>query len=148
KLFFGPVWDYDIAYGNYSASYYKNRYLANPEGLLAATDDYKRYYWFPQLYKHEEFLEAVKEAYQDRFRPCLEIILGLREPSEDTGRLCSLDEYEALLSPAGELNFTRWRTFNADEFPVKTGADLHGNFEYLRNFLTVRMAYLDSLWLN
>ena len=147
KLFFGPVWDYDIAYGNYNASYYK-KYLTDPEGLLAATDDYKRYYWFPQLYKREEFKAAVKEAYQERFRPCLEVILGLREPTDDTGRLSSLDEYEALLSPAGELNFTRWRTFNADEFPVRTGADLHENFEYLRHFLSVRMAYLDSLWLD
>ena len=146
KLYFGPVWDYDIAYGNYNASYYK-RTLSEAEGLLAATDDYKTYYWFPKLYQHPEFQEAVKESYRDRFRPLLEVLLGLREASDDTGALRSLAEYEAYLTPASQLNFHRWRTFNASEFPVKTGADFSENIAYLRDFLTVRMAYLDGLWL-
>ena len=146
KLYFGPVWDYDIAYGNYNASYYK-RTLSEAEGLFAATDDYKTYYWFPKLYQHAEFREAVKDAYRNRFRPLLEILLGLRENSDDAGALLSLDEYESLLTPAAALNFHRWRTFNASEFPVKTGADFHENIEYIRAFLTARMAYLDSIWL-
>ena len=147
KLYFGPVWDYDIAYGNYSASYYKNRFLAKPEGLMAATDDYKKYYWFPKLYEHADFREAVQEAYRNRFRPCLEVILGSLEAGEDTGNLRSLDDYEAMLASAAALNFLRWRTFNADEFPVRTGADFHENIEYIRTFLAERMAYLDSQWL-
>jgi len=147
KLYFGPVWDYDIAYGNYSASYYKNRYLASPEGMFAATDDYKRYYWFPKLYAHADFRQDVQEAYLHRFRPCLEVLLGLAAPSEDTGSLRSLADYEAMLESAAAMNFTRWRTFNANEFPVKTGADFHENIEYIRSFLTQRMAYLDSVWL-
>lgn len=146
KLYFGPVWDYDIAYGNYAASYY-HKELVNPENLFAATDDYKRYYWFPKLYAHDDFRQAVAEAYRDRFRPCLEVILGLRASGEDTGKLMSLDAYESMLTAAAGMNFHRWRTFNADEFPVKTGADFHENIEYLRAFLTARMAYLDSLWL-
>ena len=147
KLYFGPIWDYDIAYGNYTTSYY-HKELVNPENLFAATDDYKRYYWFPKLYAHEDFRQAVMDAYRNRFRPCLEVILGQRAPSEDTGDLRSLDAYEALLTNAAALNFHRWRTFNASEFPVKTGADFHENINYLRDFLTARMAHLDNLWLN
>jgi len=147
KLYFGPVWDYDIAYGNYSAAYYKDRFLSTPEGLMTATDDYKRYYWFPQLCMHADFQEAVKEAYQNRFRPCLEILLGMAEATEDSGGLLSLTDYEVLLTDAARMNFTRWRTFNADEFPVKTGANFHENIEYIRDFLTQRMAYLDGLWM-
>ena len=147
KLYFGPVWDYDIAYGNYTASYYKERHLQSGEGLMTAIDDYERFYWYPQLYKHADFVEAVKEAYRERFRPCLLVILGLAEPSEDMGHLMSLADYAQLLSPAAALNFTRWRTFNASEFPVKTGADFEENIAYLRNFLTDRLNYLDALWL-
>ena len=114
---------------------------------MTAVDDYKRYYWFPKLYAHEDFRQAVKEAYRDRFRPCLEVILGLAAPTEDTGSLMSLNDYEALLTSAAAMNFDRWRTFNDSKFPVKTGADFHENIAFLRTFLTDRMAYLDSIWL-
>ena len=147
KLYFGPVWDYDIAYGNYTASYYKERHLQSGEGLMTAIDDYERFYWYPQLYKHADFVEAVKQAYRERFRPCLLVILGLAEPGEDLGNLMSLSDYAELLSPAAALNFTRWRTFNASEFPVRTGADFEENIAYIREFLTNRLNYLDSLWL-
>lgn len=147
KLYFGPVWDYDIAYGNYTASYYRERNLPSGTGLMTAVDDYERFYWFPQLYKHEDFVEAVKEAYQNRFRPCLLVILGLAEPSEDLGNLRSLSEYAFMLTDAAAMNFTRWRTFNASEFSVKTGENYEANIAYLQNFLTDRLAYLDSLWL-
>ena len=148
KLYFGPVWDYDIAYGNYTASYYKERNLPSGTGLMTAVDNYERYYWFPRLYKHEDFQAAVKEAYRDRFRPCLEVILGLIEPTEDTGNLMSLTAYEEMLSSAAAMNFDRWRTFNDPKFPVKTGEDFHENIEFLRTFLTDRMNYLDSIWLD
>lgn len=147
RLYFGPVWDYDIAYGNYTASYYRERNLPSGQGLMTAVDDYEKYYWFPKLYAHEDFQEAVKEAYRNRFRPCLEVILGLAEPSEDTGALMSLSAYEEMLSSASDMNFSRWRTFNDSSFPVKTGEDFHENIEFIRAFLTDRMAYLDSLWL-
>lgn len=147
-LYFGPVWDYDIAYGNYTASYYKERNLPSGTGLMTAVDDYERFYWFPRLYAHEDFVEAVKEAWRDRFRPCLEVILGLREPSEDTGHLMSLEDYEAMLTAAAAMNFDRWRTFNDSKFPVRTGEDFHENIEFMRRFLTDRMNYLDSLWLD
>ena len=147
KLYFGPVWDYDIAYGNFNASYYKERNLPSGEGLMTAVDDYKRYYWFPKLYAHEDFQQAVKEAYCNRFRPCLEVILGLRAPTEDTGNLISLTDYETMLTSAAGMNFSRWRTFNDPAAPVRTGADFHENIEFLRTFLTDRMAYLDSIWL-
>lgn len=146
KLYFGPVWDYDIAYGNYQTSYYKKE-LTNPENLLVATDDYEKYYWFPKLYQHADFVDAVKAMYKERFRPCLEVILGQAEPSEATGNVMSLADYEAMLTAAAGMNFSRWRIFNADEFPVETGADYPANIEYLRAFLTQRMAYLDSIWL-
>lgn len=147
KLYFGPVWDYDIAYGNYTASYYKERHLQSGEGLMTAIDDYERFYWYPQLYKHADFVEAVKQAYRERFRPCLLVVLGLAEPGEDLGNLMSLSDYAQLLSPAAALNFTRWHTFNASEFPVRTGADFEENIAYLRDFLTDRLNYLDALWL-
>lgn len=147
KLFFGPVWDYDIAWGNYTAVYYRERNLTSGKGLMTGIDDYERFYWFPRLYARDDFRQAVKEAYLSRFRPCLEVLLGLKEPDEDSGGLMSLDNYALMLQNASEMNFTRWKTFNAKEFSVRTGADYAENIEYLRTFITDRMQYLDSLWL-
>ena len=147
KLQFGPVWDFDNAYANFTSAYYKTK-LTSPEGLYAATDDYAKYYWWPLLYRHEEFVDAVKEAYELKFRPCIEVLLGQRAPSKATGDLKSLDDYAAEWRASIDMNFTRWRIFNADEFPVKTGRDYDENIEYLRTFLTKRMTYLDSIWLD
>lgn len=147
KLYFGPVWDYDIAYGNYTASYYRERNLPSGTGLMTGVDDYERYYWFPKLYAREDFREAVQEAYRDRFRPCLLVILGLAEAGEDTGGLMSLSDYEEMLTAAAAMNFDRWRTFNDPKFPVRTGEDFHENIEFMRAFLTDRLEYLDGLWL-
>lgn len=147
KLYFGPVWDYDNAYANFTSAYYGKR-LLDPATLHAATDDYKKYYWFPLLYQHEDFVSAVKEAYAARFRPCLEVLLGQREPGEATGDLISLDTYEEMFTAAAAQNFSRWNTFNHKDLPVKTGADFAENIDYLRTFLTERMAYLDSIWLD
>ncbi len=145
KLYFGPVWDYDNGYANYNTPDYDG-YLLDPRTLHAATDPHQKYYFFPNLYKHEDFLQAVKDAYVTRFRPCLEVLLDLREPSAATGNLISLSDYEEMLTPAAAQNFSRWRSFN--EFHVKTGKDYPENIQYLRTFLTERMSYLDSLWLD
>ena len=59
----------------------------------------------------------------------------------------SLDDYRDFMTSSAAMNFTRWRTFNDESFPVKTGANYKENIEYLRTFLKGRMKYLDSIWL-
>lgn len=142
KLFFGPVWDYDSAYALYTNNYYKDK-LTSPKGLFAAKDDDRAYYWFPKLYRHEEFVQAVKESYNKTYRPLLLVLLG---DTQGTRGLRSLNAYRDFLTPAAEANFYRWKTFNKSSFPVKTGANYIENIEYLRTFLTERMRYLDSIW--
>ena len=83
-----------------------------------------------------------------RFRPCLEVLLGMREPSDATGDLKSLTDYATYMSSSTDMNFSRWHNFNASDLPVKTGANYKENIEYLYNFLLPRMAYLDSIWLD
>ncbi|MBO2515735.1 MAG: hypothetical protein CW338_00465 [Clostridiales bacterium] len=154
KLFFGPVWDFDNSLGVYSDDKYAGKTNV-PEGLLVgekpgAERSIEEYYFFPKLYAHEDFRAAVKEAYRTVFRPMIEVLLGQREPSGATGNLRSLDEYEALLAPSTRMNFLLRPTLGKHDrdFPVNTGKTYHDNIEYIRDFLTVRMAYLDSIWLD
>ncbi len=154
KLYFGPVWDYDNSCGNFSSDIYKG--ITNvPEGLLTgvrtgAEKQREAYFWFPKLYEHEDFRQAVKKAYRETFRPIILVLLGIEEPSDSTGRARSLDDWETLLSDSAAMNFSLWRTLNRvnRDFPINTGATYHETVDYVRNFLTARLAYLDSIWLN
>lgn len=153
KLYFGPVWDFDNSMGVYSDSKYAG--ITNvPEGLMVgekpgAEKAAEEYFFFPKLYAHDDFRAEVKKQYKETFRPMLEVLLGMREPSAATCSLKSLQGYEELLTGSTTMNFLLRPTLGKhnNDFPVRTGNDYHENIEYIRNFLTVRMAYLDSLWL-
>lgn len=135
KLYFGPVWDFGEAYAS------------SKNGLVAAEDTGETYFWFPRLYRQADFKQAVYAAYAERYRPCLEVLLGLREPSELTGDLLSLDDYENMLSAAGEMNFSRWPVSNQQAYIQQRGKDFSAHVAQLRKYLNVRLKYLDSVWL-
>ncbi len=154
RLHFGPVWDYDNCLGVFSSDKYKG--ITNvPEGLLAGVKpnvEGKReeYYWFPKLYAHEDFVNAVKEAYKKVFRPQVLVLLGELPASKSTGRTRSLEDWETLLTCTANMNFARRPTLNIvnRDFPVNTGATYPETIVYIRNFLRTRLEYLDSRWLD
>lgn len=140
--FCGPVWDYDIALGNYATD--RNQKVKNPSYFVTNNDQGEHYYWFPALYKHADFREAVKKAYYESFVPALNVLLG-NAPSTKDG-LRSLDEYAAEIWASADMNFARRPIFNSSEAYVKTGKDYAENIEYVRNFLKGRMAFLAESW--
>jgi len=144
KLFWGPVWDYDNAYGMFRND--EGYDLTDPEGLWAAADENRDYYFYPKLYQHQEFVDAVCETYASVIRPLLCDLLGIGTEGRDAA-LMSLAEYEEMLTDAAAMNFLRWPTFNDPEFPYPTGEDFPANIAFIRTFLTARMQYLDSIWL-
>ena len=141
-LYAGPVWDYDSAWGNYARE--GNLSAAEPEGLSIARLGYD-YSWWPALYRHQEFQEAVRAVYEEELRPLLEVLTGARETRED-GEVRSLDAYAGELSASAEMNFVRWRVLNHETRAVKTGATYEANISYLKNWIEERMAYLDKSW--
>ncbi len=154
RLFFGPLWDYDHGLGVYSSDKYEG--ITNvPEGLFAgvkpgAEKNREVYYFFPKLYAHEDFVEAVKKAYKERFRPQVLVLLGDQPASKATGRTRSLDDWEAFLTPTAAMNFTLRFTFKQlnKDFPVRTGSNYAETIVYIREFLRTRLEYLDSIWLD
>ncbi len=141
-LYAGPVWDYDSAWGNYARE--GNMSAAEPERLSIARQGYD-YSWWPALYKHEEFRQAVRFVYEQELRPLLEVLTGARETQED-GEVKSLDAYAQELSASAEMNFVRWRVLNHSTRAVKTGATYEANVSYLKNWIEERMEYLDKNW--
>ena len=123
KLFAGPVWDYDVAMGNTKAWQ-----LAYPEAFFANRAVQNLWMgptWFHGLYQKPEFYDRVVQLYREEYRPLLETWL-------DT----ELDACFAYLETAAALDELRWQLR-----PFREEVAL------IRDYMTRRMAFLDSLWL-
>lgn len=61
KIYMGPVWDFDMAFGNYK---YKNnkKVINDPEGFY-----FKNTAWYDRLFQDPAFVEIVKRRFNDYF---------------------------------------------------------------------------------
>lgn len=139
RLFAGPVWDYDSSYGNYEGS----RKRASATVLKVCKDYGQSYYWYPAAYRQADFRWQAQELYATVFKPILEAVLS-DEPG--TEELRTLSELEAHLESSAAMNFIRWPVFNNQARPIETGATYAENIQYIRTFLTERMAFLEEEW--
>ena len=116
----------------------KKLWIANPNEKHTA-------YWWPALYEQKDFYAAVTARYQDVFRNAIEILLG--KARDDAGKLLSIDEYAERIQDSAKMNFVRWPLSKKVTTVADTGNTFEKNIDYLKNFLTVREAFLDQLWL-
>jgi len=140
--FAGPVWDYDIAFGNYAKP--RNQRAKNPSFFITNSDSGERYYWLPAVYRQPDFKAAAIQTYHEAYVPALNVLLG-NTPS-DGGSLRSLDEYAQELNASAAMNFARWPIFNSPNWQVETGKDYPANIAYLKSFIEGRMAFLNENW--
>ncbi len=128
KVFGGPVWDYDKAYAR------SWDYSQNPRILSFLTlhgEDSTR--WFYYLYQHEEFVEAVKKEYKEKFSNYLE-----QMGSEKA------DEYLAEIGDSAALDLERFSYIYRDY-----GSDLDylSAAQSIKQFILERKQFFDSVWL-
>lgn len=142
RFFAGPVWDYDIGFGNFESE--RTKSLKNPAGFSANRDRGMTYYWFPALYAQDDFYKRVVQIYHEYYVPAIRMLLGMEK--DPTGTVLSLDEYAAEMEASAAMNFSRWQLFNTTKRVVKTGKDYPENIAYLKSFLSGRMAFLDENW--
>lgn len=140
-VFAGPVWDYDIAIGNYAIP--RNQRVKNPKYFVTNSDSGMQYYWFPALYRQSDFKQAAISAYHESFVPALNVLLG-KNPSGVNLR--SLDSYADEIEDSAAMNFIRWPIFNSPFWEVETGKNYAENIEYIRAFFEGRMAFLEESW--
>ena len=142
RFFAGPVWDYDIAFGNFAKK--KSNALAIPTGFYANSDRAMPYYWLPQLYSKPDFYAKAMTTYHEAFVPTIKALLGIEK--DTTGKVLSIDEYAKEVEASAAMNFSRWQVFNTSERHVKTGEDYPENIAYLKDFLQKRMDFLNENW--
>jgi hypothetical protein len=132
KLVMGPVWDFDLAFGNFS----KDNAGFDTWVSSEPDDDYIGETWSTYLLKDPEFQKAFRKRW--------------KEVSEDLKNvaLSEIERSYEILSPSADLNFKRW-----DILGKKVAFERHDttNYKtyssqiyYLQNFLIERFAFIDA----
>ncbi|MBR5295491.1 MAG: CotH kinase family protein, partial [Clostridia bacterium] len=132
KLVMGPVWDFDLAFGNFSKDNpgYDTWVSTEPE------DDYVGETWSTYLLEDPKFQKAFKKRWQE-----------VSENLINTA-LAEIDKDYEILLPSAEENFKRW-----DILGRKVAFERHDTTEYktyssqiyyLKDFLVERAAWIDA----
>jgi len=126
KLYFGPVWDYDIAFGN--ADY--------DDGFTTDGWRIRNHRWYKEFFKHPEFEQMVKNRWKE-----------LRADKLSNASLFAyIDQVAENINLSQQENFKRWNILSKKVWPnyVATGS-YAGEINYLKkDFLEKRLAWMDS----
>lgn len=124
KLFAGPVWDYDKAYGRLQGI------DGMPRDLCYLTQRVESTSLFLYLYSHPEFRQMVSDCYQAFFTDYFQVIQEQK-----------IDEYVSEIYESANMDRVRWK-------------EIYGEVNYttevwiIRDFLSARKTFLDEIWID
>ncbi len=135
KFYFGPVWDFDLAYENDNRTYPVNN---NPNWIFASTgsaaNNVKN--MVNRLFSDPEFVTQLKliyASYRDNNVISKEALLGV------------VNDYAEQLDASQELNFMRWNIMNTK---VHQNPTTYGSYaaevENVRNYIKARIQWMDK----
>lgn len=123
KLFAGPVWDYDKAYGRVLGIDGTTRDLC----YLTQRGESSPLFW--HLYTHPEFRQMVSDCYQAFFTDYFQMIQEQK-----------IDEYVSEIYVAADMDRVRWKEIYGE-------VNYTGEVWTIRDFLTARKTFLDEIWI-
>ncbi len=131
KLVMGPVWDFDLAFGNFSKD------VAGFDTWVSTSeDDYVGVTWSTYLLEDPEFQALFKKRWEEKRSELLEIATE------------EIWENYHLLSRSADENFQRWQILGKkvafERFDTKDYPTYFSQMVYLENFLIDRAAWIDS----
>ena len=134
KLYMGPVWDFNLGFGN--ADYYDG---ANTKGWQAdfaqPGDGFQMPFWWRVVRSNPAFQAALGRRWQ-----------SLRQGALHTDSLLAfVQAQQALLAEAQARNFNRWPVLDTYVWPnAYVGGSYTAEMRYLRDWLQQRLAWLDA----
>lgn len=128
KFFAGPVWDYDMTFGNDRRNHDPDSFVAKNAKKSSA----KASIYYRALYQNESFYNQMVEIYRRDLKPEIQKLL--------TGEI---DQRIAFLHKASQSNSLRWRSMY-DNLP----ADVVHTPSALKEYFARRIAFLDRAWLD
>jgi hypothetical protein len=130
KLVMGPIWDWNLTFGNANA---RDGWI--PEGWYWPQLDDFQYSWFRRLFEDPDF----DQKYVDRWG---ELRSG---PFSTRSIHARIDEMAALLEEAQERNFRRWRILGRHVWPnTFVGGTYAEEIDWMKDWIRKRIAWMDA----
>ncbi len=131
KLYAGPVWDYDVTWGNAPA--YLGHISSSPDRLTRLAAHRDSSVWFSALYNKQEFYEELIACYQN------EISGHLLTLAEDV-----LPQLVEMTNASAAMDRVRW-----DEQYIlnEDTAEREEETAFLYNYIVKHKAFLDKAWI-
>ncbi len=134
KLKMGPVWDFDLAFGN--------MYMDNPkydDWATVGSSDRSSYIgltWFNYLMTDEKFRSRARARWDE-----------IKDEMTDSA-VSAIDAFKPKLIPSAEVNFEIWNTLSAaNGFQPKEMSKYQSYFDqvlYLKKFINNRKRWIDE----
>lgn len=129
KIFAGPVWDYDVAFGNCNL----DRIASNPLGITRLNNHIYGTDMFVKLYEKEDFYERMVKMYEEKVLPYLDELLEK-----------GIDEMVEQSRKSAEVDSVRWEELkNRYQYYEEYDNDVR----YLKYFVRERRNFLNQVWL-
>lgn len=129
KLYAGPIWDYDVAFGNCNL----DKISANPLGVTKLSNHIYGTDLFAALYEQPDFYEQMVQMYEDKALPYLDSLLegGIDQMIEESRLSAQMDSirWESL-----ENRYQYYKNYDND-------------VRYLKYFIEERRDFLNDVWL-
>lgn len=128
KLHYGPVWDKDLAYGNYSGEQ-SDKFISNTENSSSLTGYLKEY-----LFKDPRFMAKAKARLKELLDGGL------------VDRLCAkVDDLGAIVAQTEELNNTKFPRATKVDSEISNYATYAETLEQLKTYLKARFKTVEDL---
>ena len=132
KFFAGPVWDYDMAFGNHYRNQEANAFIA--KNASKRSTQHSLYYG--HLYNNESFYQRVREIYRMEFLPVLQKMIER-----------DIDDQIQSIRAAAKMNSIRWQLAYERWKVGMMGFNVVQDTEALKSYLARRIEFLNSAWL-
>ncbi len=131
RLYAGPVWDYDVSWGNSPA--YLGQISTSPERLSRLASHSDSSVWFQSLYHKPEVYEKIVSCYAQEISPYLTLLADEILPM--------LDEITAA---SAAMDQVRWE----DQY-ARNGysGDRSEQITFIADYIKARKDFLDQAWI-
>ena len=127
KFYFGPMWDYDIAFNNDSR-------LGDAQEKTMREAAHQPRTWIEQLWKDEWFQKAVERRWKELVADGLENKL-----------ISYIDETETSLQASQVKNFEKWNILNRKvHYELALFTTYKGGVDFLKSYVKNRITFLSN----
>lgn len=130
KLKMGPIWDFDLGFGNY------RRYTTDNWATVGSDGGYVWISWMNYLMQDEAFMKRFTDRWNE-----------IKEPLITTA-ITSVETMSELVKPSADMNFTVWDILGKDVLSQPAAHKKYDTYEKmigrLKDFLTNRYKWIDK----